>query len=298
MTGFLLAHLTDPHLVPPAKPWTLGDIVSKRLLSRLSWRRKRRFAHRTEVLSAIVADIRAQAPDHVAVTGDITNFADEGEFAAARSWFATLGATEDVTVSPGNHDALVARGHRTRFASWRPWFGDAEETGFPYVRRRGPLAIVNLCSALPTPPLLAGGRLGAAQLSRLGKVLDDARREGLVRVVLIHHPPDRLAASARACLWDAAALGETLLRHGAELILHGHVHHPHPTTLPGPNGPIPVVGVSSASARTHGNPQARWHGFRITGAGEAAQVELIVRGFEEGGEVVVELARKTLGQPR
>ncbi|MEO6340728.1 MAG: metallophosphoesterase, partial [Caulobacteraceae bacterium] len=176
----------------------------------------------------------------------------------------------------------------------RPWFGDAAETGFPYLRRRGPAAIINLRSGWPTPPLLSGGRLGEAQLRRFATMLQACGEEGLVRIVLLHHPIAEGAASPRQALFDAAALRATLKEHGAELVLHGHVHFPEPAAIPGPEGAIPVLGVSSASARSHGNPQARWHGIEIEGAGPAARLQLMVRGFEADGDRIVELDRRPL----
>jgi 3',5'-cyclic AMP phosphodiesterase CpdA len=294
VASFFLAHLTDPHLTPPHIAWGWRDAISKRALSRGSWRRRRRFAHRREVLDAIVADIEAARPDHIAITGDVTNLAADEEFAAARAWFASLGPTGAVTVSPGNHDALVPWGQAARFASWRPWFGDGEGGAFPYLRRREGVALINLSSARPTAPLLASGRLGPEQLDRLAGILDQAKAEGLARVVLIHHPPADPAMSPRKALNDGPALCEVLRRHGAELVLHGHASHPRPVLLPGPEGGIPVVGVSSASARSHGNPQARWHGYRIETEGGAVRIELTVRGFREDGDTVVELERRPL----
>jgi 3',5'-cyclic AMP phosphodiesterase CpdA len=294
LSRFLLAHLTDPHLTPPAIAWSWRDALSKRALSRGSWKRRRRFAHRREVLAAIVADIAAARPDHIAVTGDVTNFAADEEFAAARDWFASLGPPGAVTVSPGNHDALVPWGHARRFESWRPWFGDGAGDGFPYLRRRGPVALINLSSALPTLPLLASGRLGGVQLDRLAVMLDAAKAGGLARVVLIHHPPADPNMAARQALSDAPALREVLLRHGAELVLHGHASHPRPTAIPGPAGEIPVVGVPSASARSHGNPQARWHRYDIEAKGDGWRIELTVRGFKEDGDTVVEMDRRVL----
>src|SRR5262249_57671674 len=66
---------------------------------------------------------------------------------------------------------------------------DAGETAFPFVRRRGPLALIGLSTAAPTAPFLATGRLGRAQVARLADALDRGGRERLFRVVLIHHPP-------------------------------------------------------------------------------------------------------------
>jgi hypothetical protein len=100
--------------------------------------------------------------------------------------------------------------------------------------------------------------------------------------------------SPRQALSDGPALCEVLRRHGAELVLHGHASHPRPVALPGPEGEIPVVGVSSASARSHGNPQARWHGYRIDNEAGDVRIELTVRGFRDEGDVVEELERRTL----
>ena len=49
--------------------------------------------------------------------------------------------------------------------------GDAAVDGapFPFVRRRGPLALIGVSSAVPTPPLMATGRLGRAQLDALDR---------------------------------------------------------------------------------------------------------------------------------
>ncbi|MET0272965.1 MAG: metallophosphoesterase [Phenylobacterium sp.] len=265
---FRLAHLSDPHLPSPLGLGPLGELLSKRTLSRLSWRRKHR-QHDPAVLAALVADLKAQAPDHVAVTGDLTNFSTPGEFAAARAWLETLGPTTEVTVSPGNHDALVARGHARRFETFHPWFGDESGPDFPQVRRRGPVALVNLCSAIATPPLFASGRLGADQLGRLGQVLDELK--GLTRIVLVHHPVGAGVVSRRKALSDAPALREVLARHGAELILHGHAHEPVFGAVAG----IPVLGVPSASSPAgFKHAPARWHLIEI----EAGHIQVTARG--------------------
>ena len=100
--------------------------------------------------------------------------------------------------------------------------GDAGES-FPFVRTRGPVALIGLSTSLPTLPLAATGRLHGDQLARLGELLPKLKHEQLFRVVLIHHPPVAGANYFRR-LTDAAALREVLRRHGAELVLHGHHH--------------------------------------------------------------------------
>ena len=278
MTAFRLAHLSDPHLPPPPLPLRWGDVASKRLLSRFAWRRKRH-RHAKAVLDAITADIRAHAPDHIALTGDLTNFATSEEFAAARAWLETLGDASTTTVSPGNHDALAAFGAPDGFAPWRPWLGDGGAE-FPYLRVRGPVAIVNLSSAVPTPIHLAQGALGAAQIERARAMLRDTAAQGLCRVVLVHHPVARGVVSARKSLTDAEALRGMLREVGADLILHGHAHEALLTGVPGPNGPIPELGVPSASTPVglaH-DQAARWNEIEIAHDGAAFRIHVTARG--------------------
>lgn len=246
------------------------------------------------MLAKIVADIHDQAPDHIALTGDLTNFSTPQEYAAAREWLTALAPSANLTVSPGNHDALVADGLDERLASLQHWFGDGTEAAFPHVRRRGPLGLVNLCSAIATPPLYASGRLGAAQLGRLPAILDELGRAGLVRVVMLHHPPVAGVVSRRKALEDAEALRAVLLRHGAELVLHGHAHEAAFNTLPGPAGPIPVLGVPSASMPAdHHHPAARWHAIEIDPAG----LKIVARGLDERTGMVGEVGRYALAAP-
>jgi 3',5'-cyclic AMP phosphodiesterase CpdA len=141
MAAFTLAHLSDPHLAPlPAV--RMRDLAGKRALGYLNWTRNRHKIHRREVLNALVADMQAQRPDHIAVTGDHVNIALEAEFAPVRAWLQTVGTPEYVTVVPGNHDAY-ARATQHRFAEMCGDYmrGDgtltADPITFPFMRRRG-----------------------------------------------------------------------------------------------------------------------------------------------------------------
>jgi 3',5'-cyclic AMP phosphodiesterase CpdA len=264
------------------------DLFSKRTLSRIAWRRKHR-EHDPAVLSALIADVRAQAPDHIAITGDLTNFASPVEVEEARIWLNSIGAPRDVTVSPGNHDALVGAADHERFAPWAAWLGDSGAAAFPQARVRGGVVVINLCSAVPTALHSAGGTLGPAQLERLDALLGE--HAGAFRVVMLHHPPVAGAVVWRKQLADQAAFRAVLARRGAELVLHGHAHRSLVATIPGPDGAaIPVLGVPSASARgERRHPAARWHLIEI---GPDKSVRVIARGLEGG--VMTELGRYDL----
>lgn len=264
----------------------------KRWLSRFAWRRKRN-RHSPEALAAIVADLKAHAPDHIVITGDLTNFSTPEEFAAAGRWLTQLGPTDQVTVSPGNHDALVGPAGMDRFAAWRPWLGDEQAGDFPMLRRRGPAALVNLCSAAPTRIHSAEGVLDPAQLERLPALLRRAGEEGRFRVVLIHHPPTPGVVSRRKSLRHAPELLAILEAEGAELVLHGHAHEATIGAVTGPRGPIPVLGVPPASGASGDDQAGRWHDVEVQRLQGRWQVGVAARGLNREGRVV-ELGRYSL----
>jgi len=288
MMTFRLAHLSDPHL-PPLPALSVRELTVKRALGYLNWTRNRHLVHRRGVLDALVADMQMQQPDHVAITGDLVNLALEEEFATARAWLATVGASNDVTVVPGNHDAYV-RATQYRFAeAWRENLRGDEivEAGaatFPFVRRRGPVVLIGVSSAAPTPPLMATGWLGQAQLNALERLLQAIATQQLFRVLLIHHP---LRSTSRAKrLTDSSELLALLKRYGVDLILHGHDHVHSTAWFDGPSALIPAIGVPSASAIAHGRfPAAAYNLFAIEPDGDAWRCEQTVRGFGEGTSV-------------
>lgn len=282
---FTLAHLSDIHLAP-LPPAHVLDLCSKRATGYLNWQRKRRFVHDPAVLGSIVADLKAQRPDHIAVTGDIANIGLEAEYAAGRGFLDALGKPDTVSFVPGNHDIYVAECGRFAARAWGPFMaGDDGET-FPYVRRRGPLAIIGLSTGVPTAPFQATGELGDSQLGALATLLDRMRGEQLFRVVLIHHPPVSDAPAYKR-LTDAGAFMRVIERHGAELILHGHDHRDMLNVIDGPDGTrVPAIGVPSASA-TPGldKDNAGYHLYRIDGEAGSWRCEMVVRTMRMDGTI-------------
>jgi 3',5'-cyclic AMP phosphodiesterase CpdA len=288
MAAFTLAHLSDPHLAPvPAPRWR--DLAGKRALGYLNWTRNRRKVYRREVLDALVEDLQAGRPDHIAVTGDLVNIALQAEFRPARAWLESVGTPEHVTVVPGNHDAY-ARATQHCFAEiWGDYLrgddaGTANPVTFPFVRRRGPLTLIGVSSAVPTPPLMAMGWLGETQLDALDRLLSQLSAEPGFRVLLIHHPLRSDSWDKR--LTDSQALLALLQRHGVELILHGHDHAHSTMWFDGPRGRIPAIGVPAASAIAHGRtPAAAYNLFTIARDGEKWRCEQIVRGFGDDMQI-------------
>lgn len=249
-SSFVLAHLSDPHL-SSLSGVPLAALCNKRLLGYLSWLRRRRRIHSPHILDALLRDLAEVAPDQVALTGDLTHLGLPDEFRQAATWLNRLGSPEQVMVVPGNHDTYIAAPWQETFSAWAPYLaGDDEEFAagvYPSLRVRGPAALIGLSSARPSMPFLAVGTLGHGQLARLEELLEQTGRRGLLRIVLIHHPPAPGSIAWRRRLTDARLFTEVIARQGAELILHGHAHLAMERELVAGTGRVSVFGVPSAS---------------------------------------------------
>jgi 3',5'-cyclic AMP phosphodiesterase CpdA len=277
-----LGHISDLHATR-VPFFALEPLRSKRLLGWLSWHLRRRRRYRPAVLEALLADLALTAPDHLAITGDLTQIALEPEFREAADWLARFGSPDRVHAIPGNHDAYVAVPRERGWQHWSDYLGSdpGQDDAFPSVRLRGEIALVGVCTAQPTPPFAATGRVGHEQLARLDRVLERLGAAGLCRVLLIHHPPVAGLTSPRRSLRDADALGQVLRRRGAELVLHGHLHRTTLVSLPGPARSIPVIGVPSAS---HAGPDparcAAYHLYDIERTRETFAIRRRVRRWD------------------
>ena len=239
-----------------------------------------------ELLAALVKDLREQAPDHIACTGDICNLGLSAEWPSSRLFLDGLGSPETVSFVPGNHDAYVPGSLAGLLAAIDPYAAGDEPNlqRFPYVRRRGPIAFVGLSSAVPTAPFVASGKLGRKQVKLAETCLAALAEESLVRVVMIHHPPHVGGAPAGRNLVDAERFETMIGRVGADLVIHGHNHVGSVAMLMGPSGLVPVVGAPSASARggalIH---KAGYHLFRVHREESGFRISAELRSLDPSG---------------
>jgi 3',5'-cyclic AMP phosphodiesterase CpdA len=312
--GFVLAHLSDPH-VPHRLSAHPTALLNKRVFGYLTWHLRRVRVHRREVLDALAADLAAHAVDHVAVTGDIVNIALPSEFRRAGEWLRTLSTPAELTVVPGNHDAYVAVSWERSWSAWHDFMtsdgekaaatGDASvrsgdiDDGFPIFRRRGPIALIGLSTAVPTSPGKSSGRVGKRQLERLDEFLERAGNGGLFRVVLLHHPPRAQEAPKHKQLTDAEQFRAVIAAKGAELILHGHEHRFRYVELAGPGGIVPVFGVPSASMlpAADGSAAGQYHLHDIGRQGAHWSIRTSIRTFSTAHGGFVESHRRSLLLP-
>jgi 3',5'-cyclic AMP phosphodiesterase CpdA len=299
VTAFTLAHLSDPHLAPLPKP-RLRELLGKRATGYFNWVRNRHLIHSRPMLDKLTADLAVQHPDHIVVTGDLVNIALEAEFGPACDWLKTIGSPQDVTLVPGNHDAYVASTWPRCGHVWLDYMrgddaADVAHARFPYLRRRGPLLLIGVSTAVPTAPFMATGRLGQQQLAELAALLAQHASDDCFRVLLIHHPLRSPASRRHKRLTDATALLDVLRVHGVQLILHGHDHKHSLMWFDGPSTRIPAIGVPSASGAVRAkHDAAAYNLFRIENQGSAWRCGWTVRGFGPSAAAITELRQQQL----
>ena len=297
---YRLAHISDPHLGSLPRP-RLSELAGKRALGFFNWHRKRRALHQEEVLEDLIVDMRSFKPDHLAITGDLIVISLEKEFEPARAWLETLGTPKDITVVPGNHDAYVGATADHSGKHWGEFMtNDAvavlvgKEIRYPFVRRRGPLALIGLSTAVPTLPFMATGELGKDQLERFARTMAELKNEDRFRVVLIHHPPRSSPQNYFRRLTDARKFRAVLKEHGAEMVIHGHNHEHGMIWLDGPQNPIPAFCVPSASSPPQSDEAAGYNIYEIEGGPGAWRCTAIMRALRKDGSGFFELARKVI----
>jgi 3',5'-cyclic AMP phosphodiesterase CpdA len=256
-----IAHFSDLHVLALEGVAT-SRFFNKRFTGWVNLRLKRGHHHHSVHVRAIAREITRAKVDHVVITGDLTNLALEQEFLAVRELLEhELGLHPDqISAVPGNHD-LYTRGamRDKRFTTYFHDYvaSDLPELAaelplgrFPFVKLRGPVAIIGLSSAVPRPPLMASGELGKPQLHALTRVLAHPEVKKRTPVILLHHPihnpPSKVKTFVEG-LWDAEGLRAELAGLHRGLVLHGHLHVRRNRTLGTPVGELLAIGATSAS---------------------------------------------------
>ena len=241
----LLAHLTDIHVADER------DYDER-------WKTKVR-KHSEELLERLLDDLASFRPDHVVLTGDITQTALRSEFERARAHLDRRLPGVRLTVLPGNHDKWCEDAGRF-FAET---FGDLSHCelggeGFPFCHLLGEdVALVALDSSPWVPgvdPADVKGYVDPTQLERLRQLSEDARLRSRLLVVLIHHhlrlsEEDEKALDPKdpTPLENASDVLAALQQANVGLVLHGHRHKQMRLELVLGNRPVPVLCPGSAT---------------------------------------------------
>jgi 3',5'-cyclic AMP phosphodiesterase CpdA len=210
----------------------------------------------------ILNRIRETRPNHILVTGDLTDFAQRSQFEAVKNQFIRLQAdllhgetatARDLdarlwTILPGNHDVTDQGGSqdsvRPTLAMFFQFFGSTYEpavnatqyvNAFPVVkifrRERVSVRLVGLDSTVTWPVWVIGmnarGRIDPVQFNRLSEILNDQTTEWCTIVALHHHPivvPELLSATQDYFLSLDEADGRKLIQAAATAGVRAILH--------------------------------------------------------------------------
>ncbi len=248
-----ILHFSDVHVEAPLSGVPLGELASKKLvgLTLLRLWRGRRFRGSAAKLDALARFMRAERVDVVVCTGDHTALGTEPELATARRALSPFeSAPHGLVTLPGNHDIYLPGAVRDR--RFERHFAELLESDLPEHCADGPwplvrlvgdhLAVVAVNSARPNPQVWrSSGRISAAQLAALERVLADRRLGGRFVIVATHYAP-RLANGRpdnfRHGLVDAERFLAVCRRIERGAVLHGHVHDCFHVRVPGMRAPL------------------------------------------------------------
>jgi 3',5'-cyclic AMP phosphodiesterase CpdA len=270
--AYRLAHLSDLHVLSlDGVGWK--RFLNKRVSGLANIRGNRSHHHKPALVERLLRGLEEAKADHLVITGDLTNLALEAEFEAVRAMFDRHGLdARHVTVIPGNHDAYTRGAHRSkRFESYFAEYASsdasvaeavAQDGAFPFLRRRGPLALFGLTTAVPRPLLVSSGVVGEDQRGKLAPLRAIAAEA--TPVLLAHHPIVNVASRVRRTLrglGDADALVEDFASFDHAVALHGHLHARMWRKAKTARGAIEVLGATSASLEHH--DEARMAGMNL-----------------------------------
>ncbi len=201
------------------------------------------------VVAALEALVRAQRPDVLVLSGDITQRARRGQFSAARDFVARLGIGTVLAI-PGNHDIALLN----PFSRWLwPYAGFRRAFGDELEPRLHSDALWVLTVKTTRRYRHVDGQVDAAQIERVAQQLRQAPASAW-RVVVVHQPVAVTREKDGHNLLhgrDAAIRGWAAA--GADVIMGGHIHLPFvlPLHERDPTLPRPLWAVQAGTALSH-----------------------------------------------
>lgn len=195
--------------------------------------------------------VKAELPDAVVMTGDLTMRARRREFAAGLAWLQRLGVP--VTVEVGNHDL--------------PYFNPIDRFFRPYRRMGAVERLVERPLDLPGVAIVpmvttaraqwrlnwSKGHVSRGALDRALALVAAAPSDRLV-FVACHHPLIEPATRMSAQTHHGAEALGALARAGADAVLTGHVHDPFDIAHNVDGHVVRMIGAGTLSERTRTTP--------------------------------------------
>ncbi len=221
-----------------------------------------RFAHLSDIhfggenqaaVAAAADYVNGGGFDLTIVSGDLTRFGEEVEFAAAAEWLGSLKGPQLVT--PGNHDApYIAFVERiiTPFRRFERAIGPAHAQSY----LGGGFAVRGVNTARGPQPRLnwSKGQIAPGQVRDATRFFEQAP-QACFRILVCHHPlVEMIGGPMTARVWGGDAAAKAFAEARVDLVLSGHIHAPFAWPYPYGDGKTYAVGAGTLSVRERGVP--------------------------------------------
>ncbi|PWC32456.1 metallophosphoesterase [Azospirillum sp. TSO35-2] len=173
------------------------------------------------VVDGLLADLTAQSPDMIVISGDLVQRAKPRHFEEARAFLDRL--PFPYMVVPGNHDIPVYNVFR-RFTNPFGHYRRYISSDFSPLHVDDELAVLGINTARPVIMDFSEGRMNHRQIERVREVFCDMP-DTVFKVLFTHHPFLPPPDLPRTRLVGRHKLVLPALEHcGVDLLLAGHLH--------------------------------------------------------------------------
>ncbi len=197
------------------------------------------------------ACVRAERPDAVIMTGDLTMRARAAEFAAAARWLE--GLEPPVTVEVGNHDLPYFNLWARLFAPYRRYRALERMIERPLDLKGIAVVPLKTTARLQARLNWSKGHVSPRALQRALALVEAAAQGDLV-FVAAHHPLIEPGTQASARTRGGPAALAALATAGADAVLSGHVHDPFDHEHRLGDQAIRLIGAGTLSQRVRSQP--------------------------------------------
>jgi 3',5'-cyclic AMP phosphodiesterase CpdA len=191
--------------------------------------------------------------DLTVVSGDLTRYGLEREFAAAAEWLSTLKGPRLVT--PGNHDAPYFAWPDRLFTPFRR-FEAAIGPAAAQSHLGAGFAVRGVNTARGAQPRFnwSKGQIAPAQAQEAAEWFAAVPAD-CVRIVVCHHPLiEMVGGPMTARVWNGETAAKAFAEAGVDLVLSGHIHAPFTWPYPYADGRTYAAGAGTLSVRERGVP--------------------------------------------
>jgi 3',5'-cyclic AMP phosphodiesterase CpdA len=205
-------------------------------------------------VEAALAYVKADPPDLIVVTGDLTLNGTPREFRAAAAWRRRL--PDPTILTPGNHDTpywnIPLRALRP-FDRYRRYIGPPRSAGFDSAVLS--VRMINTARGAQPRPDWSKGAISLGEAASAVGALIRRRSPDVLKVVGCHHPlMDVEGAPVTGGVYRGAEAARRFAEGRVDLVLTGHVHNPFAFALPFGDEKTYAIGAGTLSRRTRGTP--------------------------------------------